>query len=167
HDTVIQRLFATGLSLQATARLVDVDPATAAMRIESAVDDLDLTVKHIRSAIFGLEASNATADGLRQRVLNLTRDAAGPLGFEPHVLFDGPIDSAVSTAVGNELIATLREALSNVARHARASRVHVDVRVTDELALRVTDDGVGPPVAGAPAGNGLRNMRSRAEQLGG
>jgi signal transduction histidine kinase len=167
HDTVIQRLFATGLSLQATTRLVHADPAAAAARVEAAVDDLDLTVKHIRSAIFGLEASRSTSDGLRSRVLALTRDAAGALGFEPTVLFDGPVDSAVSTTVAAELVATLREALSNVARHAGAHHVEVEVRVGSDVVLRVSDDGVGPPAADAPMGNGLRNMAARAEARGG
>ena len=167
HDTVIQRLFATGLSLQATSRLVDADAESAKARINSAVDDLDLTVKHIRSAIFGLEASRATDDGLRYRVLSLTRDAASAIGFEPTVLFDGPVDTAVSDAIGNELVATLREALSNVARHARATTVEVALIVKDDVTLRVTDNGIGPPAPGAPVGNGLRNMATRAEQLGG
>ena len=167
HDTVIQRLFATGLSLQATTRLVHADPTAAATRVEAAVDDLDLTVKHIRSAIFGLEASRSTADGLRARVLSLTRDAAGALGFEPTVLFDGPVDSAVSSTVAAELVATLREALSNVARHAGAHHVEVEVRAGADVVLRVSDDGIGPPGPDAPMGNGLRNMAARAEKLGG
>jgi signal transduction histidine kinase len=167
HDTVIQRLFATGLSLQATTRLVHADPDAAAARVEAAVDDLDLTVKHIRSAIFGLESKRQTADGLRDRVLSLTREAAGALGFEPTVLFDGPVDTGVSDHVATELVATLREALSNVARHARATRVEVDVEAGSEVTLRVVDDGVGPPAADAPRGNGLRNMAARAEKLGG
>ena len=167
HDTVIQRLFATGLSLQATTRLVHADPAAAATRVEAAVDDLDLTVKHIRSAIFGLEASRSTSDGLRARVLSLTRDAAGALGFEPTVLFEGPVDSSVSATVATELVATLREALSNVARHAGARHVEVEVRAGAEVVLRVSDDGVGPPAADARMGNGLRNMAARAQRLGG
>ena len=167
HDTVIQRLFATGLSLQATTRLVRADPDAAVERIEAAVDNLDLTVKHIRSAIFGLESSRITAEGLRSRVLSLTREAAGALGFEPKVLFDGPVDSAVPTAIAGELLATLREALSNAARHARASRVEVEVVAGDEIVLRVVDDGVGRPAPGSTSGNGLRNMAARAEKLGG
>jgi signal transduction histidine kinase len=167
HDTVIQRLFATGMSLQGAIRLVQSDPGAAASRIESAVDDLDLTVKHIRTAIFGLERGRVDDDGLRQRVLSLVHEAAGPLGFEPRVLLDGPLDTGVDAAVGPELLATLREALSNVARHARASHVDIELTVDDEVCLRVIDDGVGPPDDSTPRGNGLSNMASRAEKLGG
>jgi signal transduction histidine kinase len=167
HDTVIQRLFATGLSLQGSTRLVRTEPDAAVARIEAAVDDLDVTVKYIRSAIFGLEASRAAAGGLRDRVLALTRDAAGALGFEPRVLFDGPIDTGVSDEVGAELLATLREALSNVARHAGASRAEVEVVVGNEVVLRVVDDGIGPPDEDAPRGHGLKNMAARAAERGG
>lgn len=167
HDTVIQRLFATGLSLQGTARIVHTDPTAAEERIESAVDELDLTVKHIRTAIFGLEEARTAHDALRHQVLGLVRDAAAVLGFEPRVLLDGPLDSAVDERVGAELLATLREALSNVARHARATRVEVEVLVGDSVTLRVIDDGVGPPRPVDPRGNGLRNMEERAERLGG
>jgi signal transduction histidine kinase len=167
HDTVIQRLFATGMSLQGSVRLVPTDPDAAVGRIEGAVDDLDLTVKHIRTAIFGLEASRPTADGLRTRILSLVREASGPLGFEPMVLLDGPVDTGIDDRMGVELLATLREALSNVARHARASRVDVEVVVAGDVRLRVIDDGVGPPGPDALTGKGLRNMETRAARLGG
>ena len=167
HDTVIQRLFATGLSLQGTARLVGTDADAAVTRIEAAVDDLDLTVKHIRSAIFGLESSRAPSGGLRDRVLALGREAAGALGFEPRCFFDGPVDSGLGDDVVGELLATLREALRNVARHARATRVEVEVVVTDQVVLRVVDDGIGPPAPDAPRGHGLKNMEARAARHGG
>jgi signal transduction histidine kinase len=167
HDTVIQRLFATGLSLQGSVRLVHTDPSAASERIEGAVDDLDLTVKHIRTAIFGLEQTRVDVDGLRDRILALVGEAAGPLGFEPRVLLDGPLDTGVSTRVGAELLATLREALSNVARHAQATSVEVAVILDVDLCLRVVDDGVGPPADDAPRGKGLANMAARAAALGG
>ena len=168
HDTVIQRLFATGMSLQGTTRLVRADPNAAAERIDAAVDDLDLTVKHIRTAIFGLEQTRDGREGLRDRIIALTREATGPLGFEPRVLLDGPVDTRLSDRVGEELLATLREALSNVARHARADHVDVEVTVTrDDVTLRVVDDGQGLPDGDVPHGNGLRNMATRAKRLGG
>jgi signal transduction histidine kinase len=164
HDTVIQRLFATGLSLQGTARLAG-RPDVAA-RIQDAVEDLDETVKHIRTVIFGLETAAAHGDGVRNRIMTLTREASGALGFLPEVMFTGPVDTMVDARLGKELLATVREALSNVARHARASWVAVEVEAGRELVLRIKDDGRGMP---AEHGNGLgiRNMASRAEALGG
>jgi two-component system, NarL family, sensor histidine kinase DevS len=167
HDTVIQRLFATGLGLQASIRLVGTDPDAAVERIESAVDDLDVTVKHIRSAIFDLEVRRPDDESLRGRILAVTADVTRPLGFEPRVVFDGPVDTGLDARVANALIATLREALSNVARHAKASRVDVEVTVEGEASLRVSDNGVGPPVPGTAGGSGLRNMEARAAELGG
>jgi signal transduction histidine kinase len=167
HDTVIQRLFATGLSLQGTTRLVTSDPPTATARIEQAVDDLDLTVRHIRTAIFGLETTRSRTDGVRNRVLGLVREAADSLGFEPRVLLDGPIDTGVSDGTANELVATLREAITNAVKHAHASELYIEVLAADDLLLRVTDDGIGPPDETSTRGHGLRNMALRAEKLGG
>jgi signal transduction histidine kinase len=172
HDSIVQRLFATGLSLQGAAGLIRGDPELAAQRVNAAVDDLDLTVKHIRSAIFGLESgAERTADGVRHRVLGLLSESAGMLGFEPTVLFDGQVDSLTPELLAGEMLATLREALSNTARHAQAGRVEVVLAVDagngGELTLRVTDDGIGPPSADQPRGHGLDNMAARAERLGG
>jgi two-component system, NarL family, sensor histidine kinase DevS len=170
HDTVIQRLFATGLSLQGAAALVRSDPATAATRVEAAVDDLDSTVKQIRSTIFALEAAapGPAVAGIRRRVLDLVADVSPALGTDPTVLFEGPVDTATPDDLIGDVLATLREALSNVARHARADRVEVRLEVTGrDLALRVADDGVGPPEPGARRGRGLDNMGARAGRRGG
>lgn len=165
HDRVIQRLFATGLSLQGAVRLAE--RPEVATRIQGAVEDLDETVKHIRTVIFGLETSRVPGGGLRDQVLALAREAAGPLGFSPRVLFEGPVEAAVEERTGVELLATLREALSNAARHAGASLVEVEVAVGDDVVLRVRDDGRGLGEGTAGAGYGLRNMAERAEGLGG
>ena len=167
HDTVIQRLFATGLSLQGTVNLVRTDVDAAVARVEAAVDELDLTVKHIRSAIFGLESSKPSRAGTRAQVVGLAREASRVLGFEPNVYFEGPVDSALSDRGAAALVATVREALSNVTRHARARQVSVAVIAASDVSLRITDDGIGPPELATPAGNGLRNMRTRARELGG
>jgi len=164
HDTVIQRLFATGLRLQGAARLSERPEVSE--RISQAVDDLDLTVKHIRTAIFGLEASRRAAGGLRQRVLSLTSEAAGPLGFDPHVLFDGPVDT-VPEHIATELLAVLREALTNVARHAQATRVDVEVGAGADVTARVVDNGRGLPESRRDGGRGMGNMEERASRLGG
>jgi signal transduction histidine kinase len=172
HDSIVQRLFATGLSLQGAAGLIRGDPDAAARRVTAAVDDLDLTVKHIRSAIFGLESVVGQAiGGLRRRVLDLVAEAGDMLGFEPTVLFEGQVDSATPEPVAADVLATLREGLSNVARHAQASRVDIVVAVDGgaghEILLRITDDGIGPPSADQPRGHGLDNMAARAEARGG
>jgi nitrate/nitrite-specific signal transduction histidine kinase len=167
HDTVIQRLFATGLALQGAQVLCQGDPAEAARRIGAAVDDLDLTVKHIRSVIFGLDATRRGEAGLRDRVLSLCHEAAGPLGFTPGVAFEGPVDTLVPEHVEGDLLATLREALANAARHARARSVDVRLLATiGQVELTVCDDGVGGAATRA-GGRGLRNMQTRASRLGG
>jgi signal transduction histidine kinase len=165
HDTVVQRLFATGLSLQGTSNLIR-DPVVA-RRLETAVEDLDITVRQIRTAIFGLEASHLGRSGAREHVLTVVTEAARVLGFEPRVLFDGPIDSVVDDDVALELVATLREALANIARHADATEARVVVTVNNDLLLRVSDDGSGVQGEGKAGGRGLANMRFRAEKLGG
>jgi signal transduction histidine kinase len=169
HDNVIQRLFAIGLSLQATDRLVQ-DPEARA-RLAAAVDDLDVTARQIRTVIFDVESTRGEHDaGLRGRVVELTREAGRALGFEPRVTFAGPIDSTVPDRLGDEVLTTLRESLSNATRHARASRVDIELTVTRTLVvLRVSDDGIGFSAdrAATAGGQGLRNMRTRAERLGG
>jgi signal transduction histidine kinase len=175
HDTVIQRLFATGLGLQGAARLADRPEVVE--RIERAVDDLDETVKHIRTAIFGLERTRPQSEGVRRRILAVTAEAAGSLGFEPRVLFDGAVDGSVDDDLALDLLATLREALANAARHARATSVDVSVRAVDaEVVLEVADDGRGRTAAEEAAsggeatfggGHGLGNLVKRAERWGG
>jgi two-component system sensor histidine kinase DevS len=168
HDTVIQRLFAVGLSLQAGLARAGSSPSDSATeRMFQAIDDIDDTIRDIRSAIFALHTRRPGGASLRDDVITIARDAARGLGFEPAVAFDGPVDSAATDSMHDHLVATLREALSNVARHAHASSVDVEVTIEQgDLVLRVCDDGTGiddPP----GAGNGLANMRERAEALGG
>ncbi len=166
HDTVIQQLFAVGLSLQATLRLLD---AETGKRVQLAVDDLDTTIKRIRSTIFALDAPVQLAGGesLRRRVIALVSEMTPTLRVEPRTFFDGPIDSLTEEHLAEELLPVLREALSNVARHAQATEVEVRLTaVNGLLTLRVEDNGVGP--SDTPGdGRGLRNMQARAEHLGG
>jgi signal transduction histidine kinase len=168
HDTVIQRLFATGLALQGTARLLGPDPAAARSRIDQAVDDLDVTVKYIRSAIFELEGSSVAQAGSRRQLLDVINEASESLGFEPRVLIDGPLDTGVGDNLAADVVATLREALSNVAKHAQARTVDIEVVVDDhQVRLQVTDDGVGPPERRSGDGHGLDNLATRAKRRGG
>lgn len=162
HDTVIQRLFAAGLSLQATASRADPDVRA---RIEATVDDLDQTIRDVRTAVFSLQTSRPSERGLRGLLLDVAHEALPALGYEPRVQFDGPVES-IDEAVAEQLVPVLREALSNVARHAKASEVRVAVSVTDLVELRVTDDGVGVPES-VFGGHGLQNLGARATAMGG
>ncbi|MEO6122138.1 MAG: GAF domain-containing sensor histidine kinase [Ilumatobacteraceae bacterium] len=166
HDTVVQRLFAIGLSLQASTRLIS-DPKTLS-RVTTAIDDLDTTVREVRAAIFELHSTRLPGRSVRQELLELCTEASRGLGFEPVVRFDGPIDTAVDGSLADDLFAVAREALSNVARHAcaRSVEVGVDVRA-GVLTIRVVDDGVGIESAQATGGRGVTNMRARAAKAGG
>ncbi len=165
HDTVIQRLFAVGLGLQSTLRLVN-DPVVAD-RLTAAVDDLDITVRDVRAAIFELHTARRAGSSVRQQVVELAAECAPGLGFEPIIRFDGPIDTAVTETVADELFAVVREALTNIAKHAHASAAEVAVGVRDStLAVRIDDDGVGIS-AERSHGRGLENLHTRAEHLGG
>ena len=166
HDTVIQRLFATGLALEGSRRLA---PPELAGRIEQAVTELDETIRQIRSTIFGLEAPRARGHGLKTEILALANEAAASLGFEPKVSLAGPLDGEVPDEVAAHLLASLREALSNVVRHAQATDVVIEVAVAahGELLATVADDGLGIANGGRVGGRGLANMTRRAETLGG
>jgi signal transduction histidine kinase len=168
HDTVIQRLFAVGLSLQSATR--QLGRPEAQDRLQSSIDDLDETIRQIRTTIFAISRSRRVSEGgLRSEILDLTDEAAGRLGLDVRVDFDGPIDSSVNDETAEHLLVTIREAISNVVRHARASSVEVDVKVDDgSLLLRVVDDGVGIDGASASGGGrGLANLAERAKLLGG
>ena len=165
HDTVIQRLFAIGLGLQATIKLVS-DPAVAA-RLSVAIDDLDTTVREVRGAIFDLHTVRLPGRSVREELIQLCAEAERTLGFDPGVRFDGPVDTAVDDELADELFAVVREGLTNVAKHARATTVQVNVDTRDNaLCIEVVDNGVGC-AAGNPAGRGITNLRTRAEALHG
>ena len=165
HDTVIQRLFATGLSLQgAAARTSDLELAP---RLEQTVDDLDDTVRHIRTTIFELQHRQLPGRSLRQELLDIIDEIAEPAQLVREVSFDGPIDLTVPQSMGDDIAAVVREAVSNVVRHAGASRVTVRVAVTGSgLEIEVDDDGSGPAADGS-GGQGLENLRTRAQHHGG
>ncbi|WP_371498391.1 GAF domain-containing protein [Kitasatospora sp. NBC_00374] len=187
HDLVIQRLFATGMMLESAARRAVVPEVRSG--IGRAVDELDATIQEVRTTIYALQHGDTDdqPDTLRTRVLREGSQAAAALGFKPTITFTGPVESLVGEKTSLQLLAALREMLSNTARHARASRVAVEVAATVHLddqgrpvpgdpealdragkpgvLLTVTDDGVGIPDGGRRSG--LRNLARRAEALGG
>ena len=162
HDLVIQRLFAVGLNLENVLR--QDQELESRQRIAQAVDDIDATIKDIRRTIFALSNTHS-ADDVRSDILETVRRATPTLGFTPTLRTEGPLDSAISPTVRAHLVAVLGEALTNVAKHAQATLVTVLVRVSDDVTLIVTDNGVG--MEKPDRSSGLRNMRERAQTLGG
>src|SRR5215213_8993169 len=162
HDLVIQRLFATGMQLQAASiRALNDD---VGLRIDRAVAELDATIRDVRATI--LELQSPAAGSLRGELRSLVREYQAVLGFTPAVRTHGPVDTAVPEMVGEQVLAVCREALSNVARHARATHVVVELVVDGkELSLVVQDDGVG--LAPDATHSGLRNADQRARAMGG
>ena len=162
HDLVIQRLFAIGLMLDNTVRLIQSPDATT--RLSAAIDEIDATIKDIRRTIFALGTDTGATD-LRASVEEVLDHAEQTLGFSPVLEANGPTDGSIPDEVREHLLAVLNEALSNIVRHASASSVEVTLDLTDDIRLRVRDDG--PGLNGEEPGRGLTNMRARAELLGG
>jgi signal transduction histidine kinase len=165
HDLAIQRLFATGMTLQSAARFIE-HPG-AAERVTRAVGDLDETIKIIRSTIFGLRANEAEGGHtLRSRAARAVGEAQAMLGFAPRLSMEGLLDTDVPQELAEEVMAVLVETLSNASRHAQARSVEVVLQATaKEVLLTVADDGVGILEGGRRSG--LRNLEDRAERMGG
>jgi signal transduction histidine kinase len=162
HDLVIQRLYASGLRLQGTLRLID--DAQANTRVQAAIDDLDATIREIRSTIFELH-QRSDAKTLTAELRAVLQEAEISFGLSPHWTVEGLVERAVPESVRPHLVATLREALANAGRHSGASQVTVRLEVGQAVTLEVTDDGSGIPPGVTESG--LRNLRDRAESLGG
>ncbi|MER5642282.1 GAF domain-containing protein [Kitasatospora sp. NPDC002227] len=165
HDLAIQRLFATGMTLQGATRFIEHPEATD--RVLRAIDDLDETARTIRATIFGLRAreTGPAASGLRAALVETVERATTVLGFAPAVRMSGLLDVAVPRDVADQAVAVLHEALSNTARHAHATSVEVTVEADDHLTLTVTDNGDGLPETGRRSG--LANLAERAGAFGG
>ncbi|SOD70888.1 histidine kinase [Jatrophihabitans sp. GAS493] len=168
HDHVIARLFATGLVLERIA--ADVGAGDAASRLLARVGDIDDTIREIRSSIFQLRAAGEEASGSAEGIvipslLAIAGEAEEALGFAPTLRFHSTSD-AIPPQIADDLAAVLREALANVVRHARATRVDIEVEVGAELvSLTVRDDGVG--LSGRARSSGLENLGQRAQRWGG
>jgi PAS domain S-box-containing protein len=164
HDTVIQDLFGVGLSLQAAR---SSSSGLVGERIDEAVERLDAIIREIRNTIFRLPRRAAGAQGLHDEMLRLVDKYGEELGFTPRVGFHFPVDAIVPDAVAAQLLQVVGEALSNTARHARATSTDMVLEIQDGwLSFSLVDDGIGPPNA-PTAGQGLRNMSARANNLGG
>ena len=180
HDHIIQRLFGAGLALHGVAARLGGDPIRD--RVVRVIDDLDDTIAQIRTSIFAIRhAGPEPAESLRTRVLATVAEAAATLGHTPALRFSGPIDAVTMPPLDSRLIddviAVLRESLTNIARHATARRVEVDLSVVEGddppgegttstwLTLQVSDDGVG--IGAADRRSGLANLDRRAQRSGG
>jgi signal transduction histidine kinase len=166
HDLVIQRLFATGMLLQSAVRLTETAPAEARQRVDRAVDELDGTIRELRSTIYGLQVPAESRPSFRAQIVQLVDAASEQLGFTPSLRMDGLLDTLATAEIADNALATLREALSNAARHAKASHVEVEVRVQGSVfTVTINDDGEG--MRRDAARSGLVNLGARAEALGG
>jgi signal transduction histidine kinase len=161
HDTVVQRLFAVGMQLQAS---LIADPKDQRSRIEQSIDELDATIKEIRTSIFLL--STPPEQGLRHEITTIIDGYADRSGVAARVVFDGPVDTAISAEIAKHVEAVVREGVSNVIRHANARRVDVLVAVATDVFVRIADDGSGIPEAESRR-SGIDNLARRAEELGG
>lgn len=165
HDVVLQRLYGTGLNVQAIGLRVD-EPTRA--KLDDVIDEIDRIIAEVRTIVFTL-GNSGHRGALGQDLADVVAQASRVLGFTPGLRMDGPVESALIDDTRAEMIASMREALGNVARHAGASTVDIAIAVDgDHVVLTVSDDGVGPPSATGPtAGNGLVNLEARAKILGG
>jgi signal transduction histidine kinase len=163
HDHVIQRVFASGLALQAA--LARVQDPEVRRRVQAVVGQLDETVRDIRTTIFDLHTTGSDSqESLRRRLLDVVVETAGD-AIEPTVRMSGAVDSLVTGALAADLEAVVRELVSNAARHSGGRHVTVTLEVTDRVVVEVVDDGRGAP--GTSARSGLRNLEERASRRGG
>ena len=166
HDTVIQRLFALGLTLQGMAARL---PDPAANQLGVAVSEIDRVIAQVRSTIYELGMGDESR-GIRDDISNLVRQLHEVVGFEVALTFTGPLDASIDDRVLEHVLATIREALTNIGKHAHATQASVSMEVDGaSCILTITDDGIGLTEAPASAGGGLGlpNLRRRAEKLHG
>jgi signal transduction histidine kinase len=166
HDLVIQRLYATGMSLEGTMPMIT--RPEVADRVRNAVDAMDDTIRDIRVTIFALQSrSRISAPRLRSDILAVTDEMTEMLGFAPTLRLGSGLDSRASTELSDHVMAVLREALSNAARHSGATAVDVtvDTDAAGRLTVLVRDNGCGIKETGRRSG--LANMADRAQSLGG
>lgn len=164
HDTVIQRLFGVGLNLQSMAGRASDDTAK---RLGAAVAEIDQVIHQVRSTIYELGMTGQSR-GIRDNVITLVRELDTIVGFEVQVSLEGPVDASISDQVAEHLLATVRESVTNIGRHANATQALVHLVVEgDQCRLTISDNGVGIGSSEPGGGLGLTNLRRRAEKLNG
>jgi signal transduction histidine kinase len=163
HDHVIQRLFGSGLALQSIAA---ANP-TLADRVETEVRAIDAAINEIRTAVFALSARSGSSTAVRHRILDVVAEVTPLLASPPRLALSGPIDLLVTGALADDLVAVVREGLTNVARHARAMVCELEIDVTDAaVRVQILDDGVGIAVT-PDRSSGTANLAERAALRGG
>jgi signal transduction histidine kinase len=176
HDSVIQRLFATGLELQTLAFRYEQREPDLAERLTHAAEGLDDTITQIRATIFALQppdieesdSADVSVARIHEMVTAIVAESTRALGFEPEVVLAGDPGHMVSGILVAHMLVVVREGLSNVARHAAATAARVEIKIADTYTVRVSDNGVGFVADGStPTGYGLQNMREHARSVGG
>lgn len=161
HDRTVQSLFALGMTLEATLATLDADPDTARERIDHAVDRIDEIIAEVRGTILELESEDL--ETVRDRLVAGARLHEQATGVRPRLLLTPNLDESLAPGVADDLVSIVGEALSNIARHAKATDVSVSVEVfDDQVVVAVQDDGVGFDPSSVNAGRGLNNLRARA-----
>jgi signal transduction histidine kinase len=164
HDHVVQRIFATGLALDRLGRSLEATQPEVADRLSRTVDELEATIAEIRSAIFELNEDDVAEAPVRSQLTDLVRRVTEGHPLHRDLRLRGSLDDLPRELVP-DLLAVVRELLTNVVRHAAASRVTLSVEVDGEVAVVVTDNGHGLPTV--TARSGLANLADRAERRGG
>ena len=166
HDNVVQHLYAIGITLESMVR--EAETSAMAERLALLVSDVGASIRQIRSSIYEL-GSTEENPGVRSNILSLVRSLDPMFSFSVSVTFDGPVDTVISQSIADQLLATIREAVTNIGRHAQATKASVTLSAHDGTCrLRVSDNGIGMNVDGsARTGLGLVNLRHRAESLHG
>jgi signal transduction histidine kinase len=162
HDDIIQRLFAVGLQLQAA--LPSLQGTDGVLFVRQAIEDLDAAIGEIRTTIFELEATRNNSP--RAEILDLASSLCMIAGLKEHVIFSGPIDTVLTNSMKSLALTVLRELITNVIRHAQAHELRIEIRVSANLNIVVSDDGIG--IGDDPyLGNGLANLNAKAADHGG
>jgi signal transduction histidine kinase len=164
HDLVIQRLFASGISLQS----VESDPSlshTSLEKIKSTLDNLDSTVQQIRTTIFALQDEHPIAD-IRTLILSEVASLSAVAGFQISYSFQGPVDTMIGEELAGQVIPVIRELITNAIRHADATTIDLVVLANQTYCeIRVVDNGKG--YVPGERKSGLLNLERRAGARGG
>ena len=166
HDGVIQTLFSLGLGLEAARALIPADPERADDRIDDAVESIDGAIRELRNFIFQLRPQHAASMGFSRGLTELAREYEVNALVRPILEIPANVDARLPEDLSPDLLAVVRETLSNVAKHARASEVTIRLDLGDAVTLDIADDGVGFSPDTLKVGRGLENIRERADALG-